>query len=35
LSYQKQCKDRFKNQDYQTILAILIAVMAASTPLFP
>ena len=30
-----QCKDRFKNSNYQIILAIFMAVIAPSTPLFP
>jgi hypothetical protein len=30
-----RCKDRVKKLNYQTIFAIFIAVIAASTPLFP
>ena len=30
-----QCKDKFINRNYQTIFAIFMAVIAASTPLLP
>ncbi len=35
LTFQMRCKDRVKKLNYQTIFAIFIAVIAASTPLFP
>ena len=34
-NFLKRCKDKFFLRHYQIILAIFIAVIAASTPLFP